>query len=227
MATMATPSARATSRSIYVFRHVVTSQTVYSTTASADSNSAMSQLPHGRRTRPVSLRRDHWEPLLCANFANQTDMRRVLARMHDYRRWRAALPSTARHAAPAPVTEDADTAPTAAASVAKSLPRKRAQRVKEAFDMTAHSVADLSSAIAALAGPGSAVEIDWLDVERRQHAAAWPSNVTHAQRIQLGKTNRFTIVRGDGAKGEQIEPPPTETVPAAESGRAAAQESLA
>ena len=182
-------SLRATSRDIYVFRHIITSQTILSTTPAAVSNDAIKQLPHGRRTRPVSLRKDHWEPLLRARFESTEEMRKVLARMHDYRRWRQASPTS-----PSSTSSDESGG---AGGVLASLPRKVVQRRQAASDMTASSVADLSDAIARNLSTG--VQVDWLDLERRQHASSWPENVRHAQGIQLAKTYRFGVLDADEA----------------------------
>ncbi|BFZ57888.1 hypothetical protein PYCC9005_004943 [Savitreella phatthalungensis] len=195
-------SSSSASRTIYIHRHIITSQTLYSTSANIRHGTSKihAQLPDGRRTRPQALRKDHWEPLCWAHFGDTGTMTKVLGRMSDFRRWRAAIPASQRK--PARIPEQSDHVAPDDNKVypnkripdgAAQKPPKKYQRRQAAFDMTAESIADLSAACAWAVPVEEAqkVEVEWLDIQRKRHAVSWPENVTHSQTIKLAKGFRL------------------------------------
>ncbi len=155
-----------TSRNIYIFKNIQTSQTIISPTAVLDNSRSLSQLPRpNRRLAPPALRKDHWIPLLKARFPTPDITRGVYSRLLEYRTWRTSertdftIPSTAQF---------------------KAL--RKSARARLFQDQVGVSIADLAAVAEGVDGP---VEVSWLEEGDKGWAERWSGNVVHRQDLQV------------------------------------------
>jgi len=152
-----------TSKTVWLFRNIITKQVVLSPCRVLSNHRSLAQLPPNRRLHPEALRKDHWVPLLKATFADNKTMNQIYARMMAYRQWRAQEP----------------------VPLDRRAMRVKARRRLE-IDQVATSIADLSASCEAFAKKdGAAVTIDWLNEEEKVYAEQWPANVRHGSGLDV------------------------------------------
>lgn len=131
----------------------------------------MAQLPPNRRLHPTALRKDHWVPLLKAEFKDSSTMRQIYTRLLEYRKWRSEEPVL----------------------IERRKMTTKARRSVE-INQVATSVADLSASCATFAKNGP-VSIRWLNPEEQVYAKRWPANVKHGAGLSVERG--YIIVEDD------------------------------
>jgi Transcriptional regulation of mitochondrial recombination len=171
------------SRNVWLFRNIRTNQVIISLRWVIQSKSYLRQFNFPQKGMfPVSLRRDHWVPLVHAQFPVHALARDVYNRLVTLRQWRLTSPT------------EPDTA----------LPRKK-DRNREGLNMVPTSVADLAHVTSRVKA-----KMNWARGEERLWAREWGANVAHyggGFDLDRGrKLGRYEFP-GEGDRiGEQVEP---------------------
>lgn len=180
-------SAFSVSRNVWFFRNVITSQVILSPVRALEQKRSMDQLPAGRRLHPTKLRQDHWLPFAKASFASPDIMRRVYARLLQFRHWRAHDPVPLERrgmTTKARETLEMNQVPTSVADLAAccEMYAKPTSISTTATTSTSTSTSTSSSTATAPTEEsegGRIATIKWLNEEDKVYAEKWPEHVVH------------------------------------------------